>query len=397
MWRNPCVIVNTIETIIQTNNTSIRTRLRIVGGEISTRRTPLEIEEEAVRLVLQGGTFRQISQELEVSLSTISRIVEYERQKDPDFESLRELSVRLRKLGLKVFDAKRACKLTEMLNELGISLKDLEDYIAVARKLILNEALGMDIITETIRLVQLEKEYGQPYQMLADDYENKQQETKKLAKKIKNLEAKISGFETKAKEAGEKLRETDQELERALKTRKGLSDIGLEKLASVVKFIPEFETLGFDLGQTKRLSNWKKQLEKTGINPDELDGIIAERGGLYALNSDLKLSKQRLTTQIQILTITGEKLRESPALNFLRETLRTRKLLVHCKGCLAPFLINIESREKYDSIVRNHLGLAIGCPNCGFTHMYDPREIASELGWALLPSETKTVNLPQES
>lgn len=91
------------------------------------RRIPLELEKEALRKILQGATYRGTSLELGISLATIDRTVENERRKVPDFDTLRALRTLMEKRGLSVFDATRACRLVEILNNWQIDLDELEN------------------------------------------------------------------------------------------------------------------------------------------------------------------------------------------------------------------------------------------------------------------------------
>ncbi|MGB9135320.1 MAG: sigma-70 region 4 domain-containing protein, partial [Candidatus Bathyarchaeia archaeon] len=93
------------------------------------RRLPPQVEQEILKRALQGATYREIAREFGMSIATVSRVIEDARKKMPDVDSLRELSILLRKAGLTVFDATRACRLMESLTKWGISFEELSDYV----------------------------------------------------------------------------------------------------------------------------------------------------------------------------------------------------------------------------------------------------------------------------
>ena len=93
------------------------------------RRLPAEDDQEILNLLLQGVAYRKISRQRGISISSVARVAEDARKKMPDFDSLRALSVLLKKAGLSVFDATKASRLKEALNLWGISMDELGDYV----------------------------------------------------------------------------------------------------------------------------------------------------------------------------------------------------------------------------------------------------------------------------
>ena len=90
------------------------------------RRITSDVEAHILGMLLAGHTYREIAREQDVTISTVNRFVEDERRRTPDFDEIRRLVLKLKKLNMTLYDAYRGAKLLEKLNELGIPLQELE-------------------------------------------------------------------------------------------------------------------------------------------------------------------------------------------------------------------------------------------------------------------------------
>lgn len=72
------------------------------------RSTSSDVEAEIIRLALGGDNYREIARKTGVGLATVRTCIERARKKIPEFDELRELSIRLKKSGLSFFDVTRA-------------------------------------------------------------------------------------------------------------------------------------------------------------------------------------------------------------------------------------------------------------------------------------------------
>lgn len=90
------------------------------------RRITSDVEAHILGMLLAGYTYSEIAPEHDVTISTANRIVEDERRRTPDFDEIRRLVLKLRKLNMTLFDAYRGAKLLEKLNELRFQFKNSE-------------------------------------------------------------------------------------------------------------------------------------------------------------------------------------------------------------------------------------------------------------------------------
>lgn len=134
--------------------------------------------------MLLEATYRQVSQESGISLVALNRIVEDARKRIPNLDELRKLSLTLKKCNSNVYDAKRASKLSEKLNEFGNGLDQLEKYVELTEKISSKTSFkAADFVGSAIRLVQPEQKAGKVYQDLMKDFEKKLSKVLKLKAK----------------------------------------------------------------------------------------------------------------------------------------------------------------------------------------------------------------------
>jgi predicted RNA-binding Zn-ribbon protein involved in translation (DUF1610 family) len=143
---------------------------------------------EIVQLWLQNVNYRQIAQQTKASLGTISAEIEKARKAEPDLNSLRELSATLKKSGVALADAIRACPILSRLDELGVGVSQLSQYMELSKKLA--DEHGVDpaeLVKSAIRFSRIEAETGKSRRDLLKDYEEKTTQLKELDNKIQSL------------------------------------------------------------------------------------------------------------------------------------------------------------------------------------------------------------------
>ena len=177
------------------------------------------------------------------------------------------------------------------------------------------------------------------------------------------------------------------EIEKATTVQQGLAEIGLPKLAQLVRFIQDFESLEFDANQVKRLAMWHRQLQELHINPDELGKYIAEKGPLEAQNNNLRLTNEGIVADIKANAARRAILQaENSALPVINLVLRTGILTVRCKSCGHSMQIGLPSQESFWNLINTRQVLIFRCQDCGTSQSFTPWEIAFQIAWMFLPA-----------
>ncbi len=152
------------------------------------RRIPEDIRRAIFERWLSGDTYRRIALDFNVSLSTINQIKEEEKQRNPELEELRRLSILLKKTEVNFYDTLRAANLIDKLNSCGASLKELEFFIKLAETVFPNEDGRREEFVETaIKLKALEEKTGKTYPELLQDFQKVSSKISKLEKKRRRL------------------------------------------------------------------------------------------------------------------------------------------------------------------------------------------------------------------
>lgn len=353
------------------------------------RGLPPQVEREILKRALQAATYREISHEFGVSVATVNRVFEDARKKMPDVDSLRELSVLLRKAGLTVFEATRSCRLVESLNKWGISLEELGDYVRLNDRFLSERALDENFLSYALKLMQLEQVSGQTFQEVVVAFEEKKRGAAEAEERRLAFENEFLGLKAELNENKVELSELKAEIEKATTVRKGLAEIGLNKLAQLVRFILDFEALGFDANQVKMLATWHRGLQRLHVDPDKLDKYIAERGSLENQINDLRLSIERIEADVNGHAIHRATLMaENSVLRAVDLVLRTGILAMQCKSCGHSLPIWLPTKEHFWNLINTGHVLIFNCENCGIAQSFTAWEIAFQIVWMILPTNT---------
>ncbi|MEM1582850.1 MAG: hypothetical protein QXK89_10165 [Candidatus Bathyarchaeia archaeon] len=364
------------------------------------REIPKAVKDQAFRLWLKGESYRRICAETGMSLGALSTYINELKKVSPDLDQLRELSAILKKNNLSIFDAVRGSKLLEKLNQLGVSLEDLDNYVGLVQRISHEKGVGAEGFVESaMKLMDLERRAGKTYEELVKDLEEKRRQVEELEVKAKGVQVEIQGLvERKAQLEGEiseaerKLSQISQELNRAVSTQERLQKLGMERVASLVEFIEDCEALGFNAKEIQNLARWRKSLAEMGISPDKLRDFIEQRGSLERQLANLsreKSAREREVKQLmeEYMRLWGEvnALRgEISRLSRLSSTLKSGKLTLPCKLCrMWGVSIDLSSAE---SGIMSGLWCSGTCIFCRQWSTYPAWELAWFIAQLVLPA-----------
>jgi len=102
-------------------------------------------------------------------MGTINKLIENAKAAIPDLDELRALNRNLRDSGCSFHDAIRGGKLLEEINLLNISLDELANYNAIAKRI--SDEKGAQTFDAAMRLVSMEKKTKKPYEILIKEFE----------------------------------------------------------------------------------------------------------------------------------------------------------------------------------------------------------------------------------
>lgn len=366
-----------------------------MAGGLRLRKISTEVENQIFRLWLGGYTYRKISLECGgVSLATISKVVDIARKRAPDIDELRQLNVALKKGDRSVYDAVRGGNLLDKVNQLGVGLEDLEDYIKTAERISSEKEVEAErFVDSTIRLIRLEAETGKAYLDVIKDFEEKLSETEKLEEKVVGLEGDIQKLtdargqlEDKLTKDKTDLTQIGQELKSTVATKERFERLGLEKLNHLAEFIEDFEALGFNAEMVRDLAKWRESLANMGIDPNGLKRFVEEKGPLDKQLSSLKHKVGSLKSVIKSL----EKQRSSlldknDVLSEVDRILEYKTTFLPCKDCGWSMPIKLETGKFYNSLIRERRIITLRC-RCEYLNRFDPRTLMIHMGWMLLPT-----------
>ncbi len=296
------------------------------------RRIGDEVRRRVVRLWLAGLTYREIKGRLGRGLGTISTIVGEARKAEPDIDLLRELNMALRKSGVAVVDAIRACSILPRLDELGIGVNELAQYVELSKKLAEEHLVDpAELVKSAIKLSRLEKETGKARQELLKEFEEKVALLKELDGKIQNL-------------------------------RKELKDAR----------------------KRREISRLCEQLKAVGIKPSRLQEFIAHKGSLKKQISTLEEELEQGKARLKILTKTERDIqRRVDDIQRIERILHGRVSSFACPYCgwVTPHEVR---RFEVQMALSNRQPLTVVCQRCRATNQYDPSAFLINLGLEVL-------------
>jgi DNA repair exonuclease SbcCD ATPase subunit len=132
-------------------------------------------------------TYRQISAKTETSTGRISEIIAQYRQRTPDLEELKKLHQALRETRMSLADALRGAGFLRSLDEQDFDSKDLRECLNFIRDA---EGRAAECAKAGIRLIELEKRVGKPYEQMLQESDEKLKAEAESSKRVKTLEDK---------------------------------------------------------------------------------------------------------------------------------------------------------------------------------------------------------------
>ncbi len=350
------------------------------------RKTTDENKSDVFTRWLNGDTYRQISEESDIGLATISRIIDDVRKLSPDIDQLRKLYVRLKESGFTIYDALRACQLLEHLNNYGIGISELQQYISLSQRSLSDKKLQDSVMTYAVRLMQLEQKNGKPYKEVVEGFNRIVEETERRKAENAELKQQNRELEKEAENKAETNRELDEErvkisneLEQVSTTHEQLQDFGPRKLQKLAKFAQDIETLDFSIEEIQKLSILKKELMRLGLDPDNLEKDVLLIKSLSGRATELESKVESLdNTRNQLL-------KTHTALLVAHTMLQTNAIGIPCKNCREITHMPLPTKQEYNDVTSRGGFIPITCPKCGSNQTLSMPEIAVQVAWALLP------------
>lgn len=354
------------------------------------RRLPSDIDREILNQLIQGSSYRATGRRFGVSIASVARVAEDERGRTPDFDSLRAVAVLLNKEELTVFDVERAHRLLENLGKWGLGVDEICDYVELNQRFLLSRSLDEDFVFYAVKLLRLEKTSGRSYEELMEDCDRKMADAVEAEQKKTALDSESLVVTVELRKAKTDLEETKMEIEKAVASRRGLRELGLNKVAQLVQFFQDFQSMRFNADEVKRLAVWRRELEELHIMPDALREFITDRGPLEAQNENLRLANKRIEAEVNTQEIHRVTLLEgNSALRAVDEILRTGTMNVLCKSCSYPLPTALLTKELLLDLMRTGKVLILDCPKCGLRRMFGPWDIALQIAWIILPTDKR--------
>lgn len=350
------------------------------------RKTSDEDRRDVIRRWLDGESYRQIEEEKDIGLASISRFIEELRKQAPDVDKLRKLNVRLRKGGFTVYDGFRACVLLESLNNYGISVSELQHYVNLSQRSLSDKKLQDNVMTYAVRLMQFELKYGKSYEEVAEDFNRLDQETD--AKKTKNAELKQKNKKLKeeAEDKAETNRKLDAEcvkisnkLDRISKAHEQLRDFGPEKLQKLAQFAYDIDALGFSVEEIQKLTILERELTRLGFDTDNLQRDVLRIRSLSGRADELEsrvASFGKTTNQLS---------KTHTTLLAAQRMLQTNTIGIPCKSCGHLIDWRVPTKQECNNTASLGGFLKRTCSKCGGYQTRTLTEIVVHVAWPFLP------------
>jgi DNA repair exonuclease SbcCD ATPase subunit len=361
-------------------------RLNIEQKDEQVRRKFKEQDRsKIVQLWLQNMNYRQIAQQTKASLGTISAEIEKARKAEPDIDSLRELKATLRKSGIALVDAIRACPILSQLDELGVGINELSQYMELSKKLVAAQGVGAaELVESALKLSKLEKETSKLYHEVVREFEDKQARVKELDLKVKELDSQRAKIQEELSRAKEKLSKTLEELKRATGYQDRLQRLELDKINALAEFIEEYELLGFNAQEVQTLAEWRRSLKAIGIDSDGLESFIKRKGTLEKQLTEVEAELTEGKARLKILSrLEGDLQRRVDDIQRIEHILQSRMSSFACPRCGGVTWREIRRFEVSQCLAMGQ-PIIVNCQRCGAPNIYNLYEVLARLGFEVL-------------
>lgn len=250
------------------------------------RQLSFQAKMEVLQFYLEGFSANEIVTKTEISKGAVIAILKDAREgKFPGLElkdridELHTLSVRLRKEGLELSQAKLGFSFLKRLLDLGVEPDRVKEWIDFCAELSPTPPNGF--LPGAMELLNVEKETGKTYAEIASEAKELSAQRERLVREVADLQAK----EARVKELREEILDSEKEVVR-LEAQK-------DKLEGLVNSLKSF---------------LEKKAEKLGIPLPDLEGKL---GDLVSLEDEIATrvkEKNRLEGELEALKESWEKL-----------------------------------------------------------------------------------------
>jgi DNA repair exonuclease SbcCD ATPase subunit len=344
-----------------------------------------EAKARALRLWLSGLTYRVINEKTGVSLGAMNDLVNEARKKAPDIDDLRQLNVTLQKSDIPLVDAIRACSVISQLDELGVGINELSEYVESSKKLAATHGVGAtELVESALKLSKLEKETGKPYHEVVGEFEDKQARVKELDLNVKGLDSERVKIQGELSQAKGKFSKTLEELKHVIGTKERLQRLKLDKINALAEFIEDYEMLGFNAQEVQRLAEWRGSLKAIGIDPDGLESFIKRKGTFEKQLQEVEAELTKGKARLKILSrLEGDLQRRVDDIQRIDRLLRSRVSSFACSRCGWVTLREVR-RFEVQMALNSAQPLTTVCQHCLAPNQYDPRTLLLNLGLEIL-------------
>lgn len=250
------------------------------------RQISFQQKMEVIELYLEGISTNEIVAKTGISKGAVISILKDARAgKFPSLElkdrvdELHNLSVRLKKEGLDLPQAKLGFSFLQRLLDMDIEPAKLKEWVDFCSEISPTPPGGF--IPAAMELLHIERATSKSYGEIASEVKELSSQREKLIREVEDLQA----DEIKAKELRAEIAETQKESNK-LRTEK-------DKLEGVAKSLDSF---------------LQKRAEKLGISPDELEARFEELVSIEEELAGKRSEKSKLAGEIEALSESQEKL-----------------------------------------------------------------------------------------
>jgi DNA repair exonuclease SbcCD ATPase subunit len=293
------------------------------------RQISFQTKMEALELYLQGLSANEIVTKIGISKGAVISILKGAREGNfPGLElrdridELHNLSVKLRKEGLDLSQARSGFSFFERLLDMDIEPGKVKEWIEFCSEISPTPPEGF--IPVAIELCQIEKETGKAYAEIVSEVKDLSSRKEKLISEVGNLEAK----EIRAKELKYQIEDSQKEVNK-LGTEKNTLEGAVSSLNSFLQ----------------------ERAEKLGISPDELEARFKELVSLEQEIANKRNEKNKLGGELEALGERQEKLSsrmEKASANFEKDIKLTKEMrneLIKIAEMKGKYEKEIESME----------------------------------------------------
>jgi chromosome segregation ATPase len=241
-------------------------------------RVPRDLEKRVLQKHFEGIPRDAIAQELSLSTGAVSEILSI---LPPSLNSLRELSVALRRNNMIIQDALQAVNIRDDLITLGIKPDQFSSSLQAVMKISRDGKYNPEgILQSGTRLIELENQAGKPYPKALDEFELVNAKNLKKQKRIKKLNTQNAQLQAQIKK-------NEERLTQAFRT----ANEAPEELAEFKKQREELSQHGIKITDIKTISKFLVNIKETGGNAKRTVSLVKNVGSLKKkaeLNQDIK-------------------------------------------------------------------------------------------------------------